>query len=159
MLWKAHSAILPLLKAIKLQCYVLFLNTSGFGIALTTVPFKAQFNLHTTLKKSCFNPYIRTTITPDLYAMTRTVQMHNVKKCHSNVLHSSSKDLKMLRNIEDLSFSISIQEMFYPFLLLLLLQYRELLNSSTSRYKGHIFWISVLVCVRVPSSLFSLGQG
>lgn len=38
----------------------------------------------------------------------------------------------MLRNNEDLSFSISIQEIFYPFLLLLLLKYKELLNSSTS---------------------------
>lgn len=58
--------------------------------------------------------------------------MHNVKKCHNNVLHSSPKDLKMFRNTEDLSFSISIQETVYPFLLLLLLSYRELLNSSTS---------------------------
>lgn len=63
--------------------------------------------------------------------MTRTVQTHDVKKCHNNVLHSSPNDLKMLRNIEDLSFSISIQETVYPFLLLLLLSYRELLNSST----------------------------
>lgn len=83
-------------------------------------------------KKSYFNPYIHTTIKPDLYIMTRTVQMHSVKKCYSNVLHSSPKDQKMLRNNEDLSFSISIQEIFYPFLLLLLLKYKELLNSSTS---------------------------
>lgn len=111
---------------------MLFVNASGSGITLTTVSFKVQFNLHTTSKKSWFNPYIYTTIKPDLYTMARTGQMHNVKMSHSNSLHSSPKDLKMLRNLEDLSPSIPIQEIFYPFLLLLLLKYRSLLNSSTS---------------------------
>lgn len=117
--WKACSAVLPLLRAIQLQCCVEL---------LTTEPFKEQFSLHTTLKNPLLSVISRPLQTPTCK------QWQGQSKCTmsgSAIVMVFTQRSQRAHSVH-LSFSISIQETFHPLLVLLLLRYRKLLNSSAA---------------------------